>query len=118
MGSYPTVFSFYNTQQPHGDRIPVVYHDAHSDWLQSLAEIGFLGTALIGAAVFIPAFSLRHYAGGHIPFLLLTGCFLVASYAWIEFPFGNVAVVLTWWLCFFSAVSYNRLSMQPASSST
>jgi O-antigen ligase len=110
MGCFPSVFSLYNTQEPRGDRIPVVYHDAHSDWLQSMSEIGVIGTALIGVAVALPARSIRARRIGSIPYFLLTGCALVAAYAWIEFPFGNVAVVLAWWVFFFSAVQYLRLS--------
>lgn len=110
MGCFPSVFSLYNTQEPRGDRIPVVYHDAHSDWLQSMSEIGVIGTALIGVAVALPARSIRARRVGSIPYFLLTGCALVAAYAWIEFPFGNVAVVLAWWVFFFSAVQYLRLS--------
>jgi len=110
MGSYPSVFSFYNTQQATGDHIPVVYHDAHSDWLQCIAELGFAGLALIGAAVALPALSLRGRHLGPVSLFLLLGCALVAAYAWMEFPFGNVAVVLAWWLCFSCAVQYARLS--------
>jgi hypothetical protein len=45
-----------------------------------------------------------------IPYFLLSGCLLVALYSWVEFPFGNVAVTLAWWLCFFAAVQYARLT--------
>jgi O-antigen ligase len=110
MGTFPTVFGLYNTQEPNSDRIPVVYHDAHSDWLQSAAEIGLAGTALIGAAVALPLAGLRRLRVTPIPFFLMTGCALVAAYAWIEFPFGNVAVVLAWWVCFICGVHYVRLS--------
>lgn len=110
MGSFPTVFGLYNTQEPRSDRIPIVYHDAHSDWLQSASEIGLLGTALIGASVAIPLAGVRRLRTTPIAFFLLTGCALVSAYAWVEFPFGNVAVVLAWWLCFMCAVQYVRLS--------
>lgn len=110
MGSFPTVFSFFNTQVPRGDHIPVVYHDAHSDWLQSLAETGFVGTILLGTAVVLPALAVRAKRLTAIPYFLLLGNLLIAVYAWIEFPFGNVAVVLAWWLCFFGATQYVRLS--------
>jgi O-antigen ligase len=113
MGSFPTVFSIYNTQESKIDRIPVVYHDAHSDWIQSVAEIGFLGTALIGAAALLPMLSMRRARVTPIPYFLTTGMLLVSAYAWVEFPFGNVAVVLGWWLCFFCAVQYARLSDPP-----
>jgi O-antigen ligase len=111
MGSFPRVFLLYNTQESKIDRIPVVYHDAHSDWLQSVAEIGFVGTLLIGAAAILPFMSVRGRVLPPIPFFLLTGCALVAAYAWVEFPFGNVAVCLAWWLCFFTAVQYTKLSV-------
>lgn len=111
MGSYPMVFTpLYNSQESKLDRLPVIYHDAHSDWLQSLAEIGLVGTALIGAAVLLPAVSVRRIRPSPVPYFLVLGCLLTAAYAWVEFPFGNVAVVLAWWLCFFSAVHYMRLT--------
>ena len=50
----------------------------------------------------------RHLASA-LPCYLLGGCALLLLYAWIEFPFGNLAVNLTWWLCFFCAVQYARL---------
>jgi hypothetical protein len=43
-----------------------------------------------------------------LPRALLAGCGLVLLYAWIEFPFGNTAVALTWWLCFFVCLRYAR----------
>lgn len=110
MGSYPTVFLLYNTQESKHDHLPVIYHDAHSDWLQSLAELGVVGTALIGAAIVIPAASVRRLRVSPIAFFLIVGCVLVGAYAWVEFPFGNVAVVLSWWLCYISAIQYMRLS--------
>jgi O-antigen ligase len=115
MASYPVVFGLYNTQESKVDRLPVIYHDAHSDWLQSLAELGFAGTVLLGAAVVRPALALRGLEATTVPVFLLAGCLLVAAYAWIEFPFGNVAVVLAWWLCFFAAIQYVRLTGLPRS---
>ncbi len=113
MGSYPIVFSLFNSQESKLDHLPVIYHDAHSDWLQSVAELGLAGTALIGAAVAMPALALRRLRVTTIPYFLLTGCVLTGAYAWVEFPFGNVAVVLAWWLCFFGAVQYARLTDPP-----
>jgi hypothetical protein len=39
---------------------------------------------------------------------------LLLVYAWVEFPFGNLAVVLTWWITFFGAVQYARLQDREA----
>jgi O-antigen ligase len=111
MASYPMVFyNFYNTQSSPADHLPVFYRDAHSDWLQSLAELGIIGTLLLGFHALAPLFALRnHSAPGALPGYLLAGCALIVLYAGIEFPFGNPAVVLAWWLCFFIAVRYARL---------
>lgn len=109
MASYPHVFTLYNTRQS-VDKLPVFYRDAHSDWLQSLAEHGFTGTSLLALCGLIPLLRLRRrHLASPVPCYLLAGCALILLYAWVEFPFGNIAVVLTWWLSFFSAVHYARL---------
>ncbi len=110
-GSYPHVFQLYQTIKPNPtDRLPIYYADAHSDWLQSAAEHGLVGTALLGLCAWVPlaGLRLRHFYSP-VAGYLLAGCCLVLLYAWVEFPFGNAAVVLSWWLCFFSAVRYARL---------
>lgn len=110
MASYPDIFRFYNTQYARDMRAAPFYRDAHSDWLQSLAEHGFIGTILLGLCGIVPLLSLRRrHLGSVVPGYLLAGCTLILLYAWVEFPFGNLAVVLTWWLCFFTAVQYARL---------
>jgi O-antigen ligase len=115
MESYPRIFLHYNSQESRVDKLPIYYRDAHSDWLQGFAEHGVVGMALIGLLGLLPLRSLRaRHLGSPVPAYLLTGCGLILLYAWVEFPFGNVAVVLTWWLCFFSAVHYLRLQDREA----
>lgn len=90
------------------------YMDAHSDWLQALAEVGFVGTALLGWTGLLPLLSLRRWQyQSAIAGYALFGCGLVLLYALVEFPFGNPAVVLAWWTCFFCAVQYARLQPPP-----
>ncbi len=110
-GSYPHVFQLYQTIKSNPiDRLPIYYADAHSDWLQSAAEHGLVGTALLGLCALVPLAGLRtRHFSSPVAAYLLVGCGLVLLYAWVEFPFGNAAVVLSWWLCFFSAVRYARL---------
>lgn len=113
LGSYAMVFRLYNTQkhvepwfgQP-------FYAEAHSDWLQSLAEVGAVGTALLLLTGLVPLLAMRRRRahGGPIPSWLFAGCGLLVLYAWVEFPFANPAVMLAFWLCFFTAVRYQRLS--------
>lgn len=114
MASYPHVFTLYNTRES-VDGLPVYYHDAHSDWLQALAEHGFIGAALLAAGALVPLLGVGPLRmRSTIARYLLAGCALILLYAWIEFPFGNVAVVLHWWLCFFAALQYGRLAGRAA----
>ncbi|ATC65696.1 hypothetical protein CMV30_18045 [Nibricoccus aquaticus] len=108
LGSYAPVFQRYNTQQSI-DSLPIIYVDAHSDWLQSLAETGFTGTALIGLLVLIPVVTTLRHRPGPLPAYLLAGCGLVLLYAWIEFPFGCPAVIAAFWITLFSAARLAQL---------
>ena len=108
LGSYPVVFQRYNTQVSR-DGLPVYYVDAHSDWLQSLAETGFVGTAFIGLLVLSPAVLALRRKPGPLPAYLLGGCALILLYAWIEFPFGCPAVLAAFWLVLFSAARLAQL---------
>ncbi len=111
MESYPHVFGrFYNSQVSREDRLTVFYRDAHSDWLQAFAEHGLVGSALLASVAIVPLLSLRRrHLSSPVPQFLFAGCALLLLYAWIEFPFGNLAVVVTWWLCFYCAVQYALL---------
>lgn len=68
---------------------------AHNDWLQILAENGWLGAALLlGAA---GAAAVRNWReAGAAGRLALAGASLLLLYAWIDFPFHNPAVLLLW----------------------
>lgn len=111
MASFPTAFYLRNSQ-----RFPVPglsneihFHDAHNDWLQSLAEVGFVGTALLGLCALVPAISRRRILfDSPLTTYLCVGLALLLLYAWAEFPFGNRAVVVTFWVFFFAAVHYGR----------
>ena len=111
LGSYATVFQIYN-QQVSVEGWEPFYAQAHSDWLQALAEVGLAGTVLIVLMGVVPLMSLwplgppRAVAG-----YLLAGCGLLALYALVEFPFANPAVMETFWLCFFTAVRYHKLTL-------
>lgn len=109
MASYPHVFTLYNRQSS-PDGLPVFYRDAHSDWLQAAAEHGLIGTALLSLCALVPLSRLRwSHLRSPLTLWLLAGCAVLLLYAVVEFPFGNVSVVFTWWLCFFGAIQYGRL---------
>ena len=86
------------------------HHQSHSDWLQAPAELGVARTALVLLLGAVPLAALRRTGPtGALPGCLLAGCGLIALYAWVEFPFANPAVMLTFWLCFFTAIRYAQL---------
>lgn len=110
--SFERVFPAYNsTPRSPVDNLPIFYQEAHSDWLQSLAEIGGVGTALLILTVAWPLWMLRRHIRGHpVAVYLLAGCGLVALYSALEFPFANPAVVSAWWIVFFAGMRYAALS--------
>lgn len=113
LGNYGKVFQLVRPRSLEANRqYERSYVDAHSDVLQALAEVGVVGTALLflSAALPLRAFRGIHLQSGVVRFSLL-GCLMVALYAFVEFPFGNPAVVATWWTIFFSAVQTARLQV-------
>lgn len=111
LDSYGHVFQIYNSQRPSEPWFPKpLYLEAHSDWLQSLAESGWIGTAFLALLGALPAWSaVRRGRPGLLPFYLLAGCMLVVLYAWVEFPFANPAVTLTFWILLHAAVRLQEL---------
>lgn len=111
LGTYSKVFQLIRPRPLEARRqYERSYADAHSDWLQSLAEVGLAGTALLVGAGVLPLMGLRarHFKSA-VTTCTLAGCALVLLYAAVEFPFGNAVVTLMWWICFFSAIQSARL---------
>lgn len=109
--SYGHVFQIYNSQRP-VERIfrQRFYVDAHNDWLQSLAESGFVGTGLLLLLGLLPLSAVPwRRSGAPLPRYLLAGCALVLLYAWVEFPFSNPSVILAFWTALYAAVRHTQL---------
>lgn len=111
--SYATVFMIYNSAPtPLRGGWKPYYAEAHNDWLQSLAEVGFVGTALIGLLVLLPLARVPwRRIESLIPRYLLAGCGLLLLYAWVEFPFANPSVMVGFWLSLYLAARYARLDL-------
>jgi O-antigen ligase len=84
---------------------------AHNDWLQSVAETGFAGTALLALTGIVPLLSLRRHAFRHplVAYPAL-GCGLILLYALIEFPFATGAVLIGFCTIFFAFVRHAQLT--------
>ncbi len=91
------------------------YLEAHSDWLQSVSETGFVGTSLLLLMTFAPLISVPRRMLTHplIGYPLL-GCAIIALYAWVEFPFANAAVLIAFWTVYFTSIRYARLQERAA----
>lgn len=115
--SYAHVFRIFNTQRAAETVFWIpFYAEAHNDWLQSLAETGFVGTSLLALMVLVPlGASPWRRCESAVPRYLLTGCALVLLYAWIEFPFANPAVMLSFCAIFFCALRYATLDLRASS---
>ena len=112
--SYPYVFRIFNTQRAVEARFWIpFYRSAHNDWLQSLAETGFIGTGLRGLLVLLPLLAVPwRRVRTNLPRYLLAGGAIILLYAWVEFPFANPAVLLTFCATFYCAVRYAALDLK------
>lgn len=114
--SYAHVFRIFNTQRAAETWVWIpFYAEAHNDWLQAVAEVGLVGTGLL----LLQGLLLTRTADWRrsrslIPRYLLAGCGLLLAYAWLEFPFANPAVLLTFCTFFFCAVRYAALESSPS----
>jgi O-antigen ligase len=114
--SYGTAFMLMRPRPLESNRqYETSYVEAHSDWLQSVAETGLVGTTLLLLMAATPLVSVPRRALAHplVGYPLL-GCAIIALYAWIEFPFASSAVFIAFWIVFFSAVRYARLQESPS----
>ncbi len=113
--SYAHVFRIFNTQRAAESWVWIpFYAEAHNDWLQALAEVGFVGTGLLGLLVLIPLLSVPWpHVSSVVPRYLLAGCASILLYAWLEFPFANPAVMLTFCASFYGAIRYASLEAAP-----
>ncbi len=109
--SYAHVFRIFNTQRATEAWVWIpFYAEAHNDWLQALAEVGFVGTGLLVLLGLLVLFSVRwRRSRSLVPRYLLVGCGLILLYAWLEFPFANPAVLLTFCALLVCAVRYVAL---------
>lgn len=111
LDSYATAFQLIRPRPVQTDRqYERGYATAHNDWLQSLAETGFVGTGLLVLALALPLASLARSSLAHplVAYPLL-GLAITLLYAGFEFPFASAAFLSAFLLSLFTAVGYARL---------
>lgn len=111
--TYGDVFMIYNSApDPGPGGWKPYYSEAHNDWLQALAEVGFAGTGLLVLLGVMPLRTVKwRRVESHVPRYLLVGCGLVLLYAWVEFPFANPSVMIAFWSSLYLAAAYARLDL-------
>ncbi len=111
--TFGDVFRIYNSQRAAESWFGQPYYrEAHSDWLQSFAESGVIGTTLLVLLGLAPLWRVRsHVFRPVVSRYLLAGCCLVLLYAWVEFPFANPAVMIAFWCCLYTAAHYAALDL-------
>lgn len=114
-GSYEIVFPVFQgsyLRRPDG-RPSARFEFAHNDWLQVLAETGWVGAALLLVPAGMAAVGGWRRAGP-IGRWALAGCALLAAYAWIDFPFHNPAMLVAWTILLTSAGRFDPRHAPPA----
>ncbi len=107
--SYADVFRIYNSQRSAEGWTPF-YAEAHNDWLQSVAETGFVGTALLLLLGLMPLLRAPWWhCSSAIPRYLLGAVLLILLYALVEFPLANPSVMTGMWLSLYLASRYANL---------
>lgn len=111
--TYANVFMIYNSApDPGPGGWKPFYAEAHNDWLQSLAEVGFAGTGLLLLLGAMPLWNVPwRRVESPVPRYLLAGCGIVLLYAWVEFPFANPSVMIAFWVTLYTAAAYARLDL-------
>src|SRR5690606_6485544 len=110
--SYRTAFVRYNTEGSPEDHLVFHYDQAHADWLQSLAEVGWIGTTFLVLMGGLPLWTERRIlrSGRVVTAILLGGCRLIDLYARVAFPSASRAVGSCFSTLHFDGIRYASLS--------
>lgn len=98
-GSFRFYFPEYVKKYPHiyeGGKS--FWEHAHCDWLEIPIELGLVGMLLLlGCGASLGLSLIRNFAWQNpLAVLLLLGCTMTLAHAWVDFPFQNPAILITW----------------------
>jgi O-antigen ligase len=115
LDSYATAFQLIRPRPVQTHRqYESSYTTAHNDWLQSIAETGFVGTGLLLLTLALPLAGLGKSSLRH-PLIAypVGGLALTLLYAAVEFPFASAAFLITFWTLVFTLIRYAELTAAP-----
>lgn len=110
LGSYALVFPRFNSQWAEDMGAPVNYRNAHSDWLQLLAECGVVGGVLILLTLRAILVGVGPRAGSEPSRQILLGLGVLAVQAMFDFPVSNFAVAMLAATCVCAAVIHRGIA--------
>ena len=121
-GSFRHYFPVYQRAYPEIRDVPwnpsvkLRWSYAHNDYVQLLAEYGFIGAAFF---LTLLAGGVRHlvrhrvWLRPHIMFVLLA-LVVTAAHAWVDFPSHNPAILVLWWAAAAIACRWAELEARSA----
>lgn len=110
-GGYRFYFPDYQRSYPaitqEGGKM-LTWEHAHNDYLETLAEVGILGSSLLLAAVGCGVWALCRVRFWQNPLALFgaPGLALTAAHALVDFPFQNPAILTTWGVLLWSYIRW------------
>jgi O-antigen ligase len=114
LGTYPQVIPAFQGDEfrhPRTGELRNRFIDAHNDWLQFLAELGWIG---LGLLILPPLLAWARYVvtrkGDSTSRWTLFGCALILVYAAGDFPFQNPAVFAAFAILFAAATKTGTLA--------
>ena len=102
--AYPALVKADNNRRP-------LWEHAHNDYLETVAEVGIAGSALLTAMFGYTLWTFARLRCWRNPLALLgtAGLFLTLAHAWIDFQFQNPAILCTWCVLFLAYLRWSEL---------
>ncbi|MDA8528174.1 O-antigen ligase family protein [Opitutaceae bacterium] len=109
--SFALVHHQFSTVEKGDDGTTPKYIEAHSDWLQAVAEVGLVGLVLALSCVLVPAiWVLKRINSDHVAHYCFVATTIVMGLALVEFPLANPAVCLAFGTIFYGGCRLSSLS--------
>jgi len=116
-GGFRFYFPVYQSRYPEIYANGALFWEhAHSDYLETLAEVGLVGSGLIVLMLGYAGWQLSRRNFWRNPLVLLgsLGLLMTLAHAWFDFPFQNPAILTTWCVLLVSFIRWAELEQGPS----